>query len=764
MPPPQTSSAASRGITGTITTGGSTKAASQQISPSGGTIKITDSGSPINGLELKVPSGAYTTSLNFSISSALVEKHTFGEDFNPISPLITIDNGGGYSQELMQVKVPVTVPADHFAMGFYYDSSKQKLTGMNLLASDASSITVGARHFSDFIISMIPLVKLKKDIDSGFRPGIDDWQFVNRGSYIEPGGHCAGQSLTALWYYVNQPDGKGLTLYNRYDNNGQAPQTPNFWQDDSRAYRLASTVQHDINWSSFENLFLANLAGVNDEATWNLFAYSMQLTGEPQEVGIFSNAGGGHDMICYRIENGNLYIADPNYPGDTGRRIEYSNGRFTPYNSGADADAIAAGHGQNYEKIEYCAKTTTINWNTIAQRWAEFKAGTIGNDKFPEYKINYVDTNGQEKELQNEYVCPEKSIDINISSSNPDVAFAVYRGGSRLNKNAEGKYDLNQGNNQLGIYVLGEKNGNWEYVDFKYYNIVYKKSSLTIDPTYLEGKIGEEYTFTAKSDSTATGAIFEWVVNGAVKQKSTSATFRTEFTSAGIYTIQVTMSLGNTVILSPGATAKIVDAVQTPSPSPSVTPTPLSNLEKLQALSYVKGNFSSTFNIEHANYATASVSKEISGAGIPTFESGDDIGAINITWKGTSFSGEVTSDTAHHMLNGQVSADGSLITNLNYQYSYSKSTTSYGTTTRVEKQMVIKLRNIPVEASAISQSGFSFIRSGAETQNYVAEFSLHRITYQNGKMNTEDTIIETIWTETGSNSKPKLTLNFTPNR
>jgi len=47
---------------------------------------------------------------------------------------------------------------------------------------------------------------------------------------------------------------------------------------------LASVVQHDINWKSFENKFWTDLAGQSDELTWKLFAYSMLVTGEPQEV------------------------------------------------------------------------------------------------------------------------------------------------------------------------------------------------------------------------------------------------------------------------------------------------------------------------------------------------------------------------------------------------------------------------------------------------------------------------------------------------
>ena len=233
--------------------------------------------------------------------------------------MIYVDNGGTYANDLMYVRVPVKVAAGDFAMGFYYDSTTKQLEGMPLISTDADSVTVGTRHFSDFFISEISDTLLSGDIDSGFRPGVDDWQFTNRGSYIAQGGHCEGQSLTALWYYCIQPDGADARLYGRYDNNGDQPPTPGFWYDDSLGYRFASIVQSDIDADSFANQMWDTLAGgkalqqdengnwqtvdvpgIGDQATWDLFAYAMEVTKEPQLVGLFSSAGGGHAMIVYR--------------------------------------------------------------------------------------------------------------------------------------------------------------------------------------------------------------------------------------------------------------------------------------------------------------------------------------------------------------------------------------------------------------------------------------------------------------------------------
>ncbi|MDO8530708.1 MAG: hypothetical protein Q7T26_00855 [Dehalococcoidia bacterium] len=475
-PPPGTRQSA----TGKITVGQTVTVASTEVPPAGGQIEYTRPGDSVNGLKVTVPANAYPDKRAFKVSYAPVIGVTF-KDFKAASPLITVDNGGGYSGEMMRLTVPVTLAPGEFAMGFLYDDKTGKLEGLPLLAMSASSVTVGTYHYSNVIISVIDSIPLKKDIDSGFRPGIDDWQFVNRGSYIEPGGHCAGQALTALWYYVTQPDGKDLTLYDRYDNNRLTPATPEIWEDDSYGYRFASVIQKDINWDSFANKLQENLAGVDDELTFKAFAYSMQLTGEPQEVGLFSSKGGGHDMIGYCIKDNQIYIADPNYPGDNDRRIEFVNGKFKPYNSGANEKEIKAGRGKAYETIQYAAKTATVDWSLIARRWAEVKSGTIGNDRFPKYTLGYVDKDGNVQPLNNGTVIAISP--VRIGNLEEGIRIAIYRDGQKLNPDASGRFTLVPGDNKLGFAVYGKVGKDWEYVDFRYVTVRYESGTPTPTPT-----------------------------------------------------------------------------------------------------------------------------------------------------------------------------------------------------------------------------------------------------------------------------------------
>ncbi len=760
-PPTQAAKAAPpRGTTGTIATGKTVAAASAKVSSSGGTLAVSQPGTPITGMELTVPAKAYTGTKTFEISYAPIEKHSFGDNFNPLTPLISIDNGGEYAEEIMTVKIPVTVPADSFAMGFIYDQKTKTLSGLPTLAQTDTSITVGTRHFTDFLSRMIPLSILKRDIDSSFRPGIDDWQFTNYGSYIAKGGHCAGQSVTALWYYVTQPDGKDLTLYGRYDNNGDKPATPDLWPDDSQGYRFVSTVHQDINWQSFENKFWTNLAGVNDDWTWKLFAYSMQITGEPQEVGIYSNAGGAHDMICYRVKDGNLYIADPNYPGNTERRIEYKNGKFVPYNSGANREEIDAGNGKAYEKIEYCAKTTTVSWDKIAQRWAEFKAGTIGKGIFPDYQIVWVDEKNQYHELIDGYVSPSKLINIGPVSKSAalaqaDIIIRTYRDGKALNFDAKGNYELMPGVNKLGIEIVGkvdskDKNGNpikvQKYVDFKYINVVFnaEATKLSISPDSVTLEPGQPQVLTVTSSKPPVKPSYEWLmgsislnIKAASVKTGTDKTYTFNATNPGTYEVSVQeWDEGVSPRKLTGGIATCIIDVKAKSAS------------KLPLLQKTLGiqlglTGSHTYKVWQAPNNTTTQIKE-TAISCPQSISGE-IRSMPISWNGTNFSGKFSygpvDNQVVYTVSGSVSADGETLTNLTYSWvRKSKGTNSYS-----DQTVKIAVAGIPIW-NPISGAGVSkFITSISDV------YTNH---YTGGEKRDDIQYVSSDWT------KGKISLNF----
>ena len=372
---------------------------SETIGASGGTLVVQQPDSAVNGMSIAVPANAYPEDKTFNISARPIEGHKLGPDFTPLTPLIRIDNGHAFADEQMTVEIPIRLAEGQFAMAFYYDERTGQLEGLPVVDLRADRITVIAQHFSDVVVSAISLSSLlDTDVDTGFAPGVDDWQFVNDGSTIAQGGHCAGQAFSMMWYYYERRLGAGdRPLYGRWDNNDYGFGTIDYQWDDSWGYRMASVVQRIHRWNDGRKA-LAGLGAASDTLTWYSFAYAMRITGEPQYVSIGRHvptndgkqARRGHALVAYRIEKGQLWIADPNYPSKADRAIQFENGAFLPYASGARATDIAANGVSIYPEIRYMAKSALVNYDAIGQEYERLLEGKVGEGHFPAHLISYV--------------------------------------------------------------------------------------------------------------------------------------------------------------------------------------------------------------------------------------------------------------------------------------------------------------------------------------------------------------------------------------
>ncbi len=71
---------------------------------------------------------------------------------------------------------------------------------------------------------------------------------------------CAGQSITAMWYYSEKKlKDDLLSLYHAYDKLNNPANKWFMWQDNPRGIRFASSVQNDIMWNSKLYLIFENI-------------------------------------------------------------------------------------------------------------------------------------------------------------------------------------------------------------------------------------------------------------------------------------------------------------------------------------------------------------------------------------------------------------------------------------------------------------------------------------------------------------------------
>jgi hypothetical protein len=582
---------------GNLKIGSNVEVANTTIGTQGGTVKVSQTNSPVNGMEIVVASGSFSSSQNFKITTAEIIENKLGANVNPITPLISISYGGGYSNGIMEIKIPIKLPSGHTALGFYYDPFTGKLEGIPVIALSSNSITLLTRHFmsasqlksaelkagvaepnkANIIITSISESFLNSQpvIASGFKPGVDDWEFTNYGSYIATGGHCAGQNMAAMWYYFEKKPTSG-SLFNKFSDN------PKLWQDNARGYKFCSVIHKDLDWVGKVATFFDKYIDKNqelDKLKLLTIAGTMLVTGEPQGIGIYYQNGvrtdgtpsyAGHDLICYQVSvsGGKLYISDPNTPG-TEQSISFTNNKFDPYLAKLNGNEPAS----PFPYVTYYAKTAYIEWDKIGKRYDELLNNTIGNvapNAFPSYTI-WVKDKILDFELKeglnvsndtlNTYVeCPA-SITAVVKNGKRIISLQVY-GTDGLVKSKQtvpgvqnwslstGNYvKLTPGPNKLGYLVIGWnsnvlfKNSTESiplFIDFKWITVNYVLLSIISDQA--EGQTSKEVKFTARSKGSAPqSAKYIWNFgDGTTEVTKTNDSIATHtFAKAGDFNVKV---------------------------------------------------------------------------------------------------------------------------------------------------------------------------------------------------------------------------------
>ncbi|MBP7507615.1 MAG: PKD domain-containing protein [Prolixibacteraceae bacterium] len=742
--------------------------ASETISSSGGTVIVDDPSSEIDGMEIMVPEGSYSGSRTFKISTAAITSHNLGQYFNPITPLIQIENGSGYADSILEVTIPITIEDDEIPLGFYYDEIAGTLESIPIKDYTNKSITLFTRHFmpaselssndkglkgikidatANLVISSIKesFIEGKQIISSGFKIGVDNWEFVNNGSYLASGGHCAGQNLGAAWYYFEKK------LKGEPKLNGRFSTLSNIDQDNAIGYRFCSVLQKDysdeygvfrsINWK-----YISKNQDL-DKVKWLSIAGAMLTTGEPQLLGIYTTIDdnkdgipdthpdgelkyGGHSIICYQIsvKDGKLYICDPNYPND-GQVVEFSNGKFKPYIGKANGQAPS----ESYEYVTWNAKTALIDWPNAGKRYSQLEdsiIGTVAPNKFPDYTIWVTGENNIK--LKDGYTTDSDTFRCIVESPNIELAydknsknltdFTMYDNEgsviSKWEKKIAGAYTiLKPGLNRIGIYITGDResakykdNNNVEhyiplFIDFKWYNIYY--SQLKISPDHIVGEPDKDIEITAMSYKTAPkDAKYVWNFGDGTKEVTVKndSIVTHKFSKEGDFTVTVDLydNSTNKIVGHAAAEASIVKGI----------------LGELQKCPGVDINFQPKL-VYQCKYLP--LFRPMGSTSPP-----DGIKATPIVWNGTSFSVDysysATDGTGKPYsrkgsISGTLSADGLTLLKL-------KANEKLIFTSGYSTDQSLSVENLTLDKNLYERDYLTFASYGTDIEDNVVSFSM----------------------------------------
>jgi len=410
-------------VTVSLETGDRVAVGAGQIGPEGGSLVVTGTGGPLDGLALDVPAGSYKETVTFDLSYNLVESFDAPEGVAVLSPLIHLDAGTtDYADGLIAVTIPVNVPEGQFASLFVYDEETRTLKGLPTLEESKGTLTMLGTHLCPIIALSAPYERLvpsaeklpvsldRLSVTTRFKPGQDGWNLVNAGSVIVPAGYCHGMSLTSLYYFMVERGIQGTPLFQKEYENGlpQGMGTPGFWQDDRWAIQLCSvansigTVAEKGSVVDAMAARIARLAPGLSAAVparqFYLTALALYVTQAPQLLGLYTDEGEGHSALCYGVKDHTLLIADPNFPGKTDAAIEFNNDRLGPYRSPLNVNPERENHYISYGRVYYQGDISFFNLNKLQSCWTDYKAGTL-DTHFPNYTIIVTELDDRGAEL-----------------------------------------------------------------------------------------------------------------------------------------------------------------------------------------------------------------------------------------------------------------------------------------------------------------------------------------------------------------------------
>jgi hypothetical protein len=736
-------------ITGKVVTGTTKTLGSIKVGAEGGLFTLDEPGLPVTGMAINVPKGAYDRPVDFKMTYAPITSTTF-KNINPLTPLITIDNGGGYAGKALTVKMPVKVPPGHFAMGFFYDESKGWLDGIPLTEYIPGSITLATRHFSSFFVSSVEESLLKGPIDTGFKADADAWQLKNFPSMVI-NGHCSAMTISAIWYYLEQPDGLNARLWGRYDGI-QGKVTPNYQGDDVFAIKLVDYIQTDYEDRGFgpEGRFREQV-NLTPETTLRLFAYSMLVTRAPQMAVIPR-----HAMVANKITGNVPGIVDPNYPGEQ-RQSKFDAGTLTYDN----------------QPLYYMGVTALVEWGQVAARWEALKSGAIGNEvnRYPPYEMKTGDAathtgNSMTREEMSSLVTLADGhqsssqrifIAVNETDSNDDMlkiqVADCYVNGVKVTDfikpwlkgipHQAVVVNLNPGRNLVGLELSGtNRDSKYDYASegwtaFRYLNINYEPSGVRLEPSSVEGETGQKLSFKVVSPQMANNRRYQWN-NGLVDWETVVPTTDIIWQQPGEYNVTV-------MVINPDANQSrrlVGTAVAKASiKAKGVNKLPLLQQTRKLGAGLLKADVTTVFTPTVPPGPAITRANKDMLLELPYF--GQE---VPITWSGASFSGSYQQDVRKHSVQGTVSPDGLKLLSLVYTFDQAHPESSY---------------TIRVELAGILLEGHEGSSLRGALQGAAVSGGLKRLEYTNKSCNArQDSCSTVVWSNVTATAQSLLQVSF----
>ena len=328
----------------------------QTVATTGGSVTINRPGSPANGVTLTVPAGAFPNAVSVTMSyesSATVPKLA---DVTIVSPIIAVTTDAPpVSDKPLTLTFPVIVPAGQVAFVAMVDPVTGFLEVLQTVSADATSITV-MNNVSDenmaretvgpaqpgvlssirvlnvrsrYVLALVNAGRLNTlSYDTGFRPGVDDWEFPADHSPILRASDRTdfGMAVSERYYFAMQ---KSLT---QGSLNKKFQEAKGAIGSNAAGERWAAGLTKQFAQRStdlFDKAVTARATSATRYDAWTLATVVMSLyaSQRPQIIAFFNPSLGYYKIsLAYKWDgpSGVLYLTDPNRPGDLTGTVQFT--------------------------------------------------------------------------------------------------------------------------------------------------------------------------------------------------------------------------------------------------------------------------------------------------------------------------------------------------------------------------------------------------------------------------------------------------------
>ncbi len=386
------------------------------VGSGGGTVTVTKPGAPIDGMKIVVPAGAFASGQTVGITygSALGVRVPAGVTI--ISPLLTFrTSDGGLATSPMLITIPVTVPVGSVPGILLRDAASGRqellttvsytttsvtamtghLNGALLMGSDGSFLASASKRRDTPALGIagatgtaaviaLPEEFLELDHDTGFRPGVDSWEFkpIETAITSEVG---PAMVATEAWYYVAKKSANG-PLWKKYQ------EAEGVEMSNRRGLRWISLgARGRVQWlrAAISIVTLLGPGASGDALTtaervsvssFNAVRTSLTLdpgTPEPVVLSDSDNFTHGVALLLYRSTGNRLFAVDPGNPSQT-IALDFSSGKMAPVTLTGAPGTYKYLFATGFALIGTAAELPT-QWPAVAD-------GTIGNGVFPTFK------------------------------------------------------------------------------------------------------------------------------------------------------------------------------------------------------------------------------------------------------------------------------------------------------------------------------------------------------------------------------------------